>query len=51
MIRNLKNNDDSKILCKGVFIAIGHVPNTKPFEGVLPLDTNGYLIPEKGIPS
>mgnify|MGYP001173185691 CR=1 FL=1 len=48
MIRNLKNNDDSKIPCKGVFIAIGHVPNTKPFEGVLPLDTNGYLIPETG---
>ena len=31
-----------------MFIAIGHIPNTKCFDGVLPLDENGYLIPEKG---
>ena len=33
--------------CKGVFIAIGHTPNTKPFEGILDLDENGYL-PSEG---
>ena len=46
-IRNLKANDTSNVPCKGVFIAIGHVPNTKPFEGVLELDEDGYLVPEQ----
>jgi thioredoxin reductase (NADPH) len=46
-IRNLKANDTSNVPCKGVFIAIGHVPNTKPFEGVLELDQDGYLVPEQ----
>ena len=44
-VRNLKTNEESEISCKGVFIAIGHVPNTSPFQGVLELDENGYLIP------
>lgn len=47
-LKNLKSNTFSEITCKGVFIAIGHVPNTKPFDGILPLDSNGYLIPEIG---
>ena len=46
-IRNLKNQETSRVSCKGVFIAIGHVPNTKPFEGVLELDDDGYLVPEQ----
>jgi len=32
--------------CKGVFIAIGHIPNTTPFKGQLAMDDEGYLIPE-----
>lgn len=47
-ISNLKTGDKSEISCKGVFIAIGHIPNTKCFEEVLSLDENGYLIPETG---
>ncbi len=30
--------------CQGVFMAIGHIPNTQLFEGVLEMDDNGYLI-------
>jgi thioredoxin reductase (NADPH) len=47
-LENLESNTFSEISCKGVFIAIGHIPNTKPFDGILPLDSNGYLIPENG---
>ena len=47
-IESLLTGQQSQISCKGVFIAIGHVPNTKPFDGILPLDQNGYLVPEIG---
>ena len=29
---------------EGVFVAIGHSPSTKPFEGVLDMDNDGYII-------
>ncbi len=32
----------------GLFIAIGHIPNTKPFEGQLDLDSEGYLVSHGG---
>ena len=44
-ILNLENEERSEIECKGVFIAIGHVPNTEFLNDSLPLDENGYLIP------
>jgi thioredoxin reductase (NADPH) len=46
--KNLKTGDYLEINCKGVFIAIGHLPNTQPFEGILDLDENGYLVPSLG---
>jgi len=46
--KNLKSSDSQEISCKGVFIAIGHLPNTKPFEGILELDANSYLVPSAG---
>jgi thioredoxin reductase (NADPH) len=33
---------------QGLFIAIGHVPNTDLFKGVLTLDENGYLVTKPG---
>ena len=47
-VENLKTKELSEISCKGVFIAIGHVPNTQPFKDILPLDSNGYLVPDQG---
>ena len=47
-VSNIKNGESSEVFCKGVFIAIGHVPNTKCFENELELDENGYLNPKRG---
>ena len=47
-IRNRETDETGEIPCKGVFVAIGHVPNTKPFEGILDRDEDGYLVPLQG---
>ena len=46
--KTLKTGETGEISCKGVFIAIGHLPNTQPFDGILDLDSNGYLVPSAG---
>lgn len=47
-VKNLKTGVTGTIGCKGVFIAIGHVPNTTAFSDILPQDENGYLLPQAG---
>ena len=47
-LENLNSGECSETPAKGVFIAIGHLPNTQPFVDILPLDSNGYLVPENG---
>jgi thioredoxin reductase (NADPH) len=47
-LKNLKTNAESVIDCAGVFVAIGHVPNTQLFKGVLDMDENGYINPKTG---
>ena len=43
-VRNIKTGDESQIDLDGVFVAIGHTPNTEVFKGVLDMDGEGYLI-------
>ncbi|MDR2430393.1 MAG: FAD-dependent oxidoreductase [Puniceicoccales bacterium] len=43
--KNRTTGDVVEIPCKGLFVAIGHEPNTHAFEGVLDRDANGYLVP------
>ena len=42
-IFNSKTNEESVFPTQGVFIAIGHKPNTELFKGVLDMDAVGYL--------
>lgn len=44
-IADVKTGAESVLAVKGVFIAIGHVPNTGPFAGVLEVDEGGYFKP------
>jgi len=43
-IRNLKSDATQELKIDGLFVAIGHTPNTELFKGVLDMDENGYLI-------
>jgi len=47
-LKNLKTNKESVLAAAGVFVAIGHIPNTQLFKGVIDMDENGYIIPRKG---
>src|SRR2546425_6779089 len=48
-LKNVKTSKESVIDCAGVFVAIGHVPNTQLFKGAIDMDDNGYIIPREGM--
>lgn len=45
-IVNNQSNEENTFPTQGVFIAIGHKPNTELFKGVLDMDDVGYLVTE-----
>jgi thioredoxin reductase (NADPH) len=47
-VKNLKSTAESVLPVKGIFVAIGHVPNTAPFAAALDVDENGYFLPVNG---
>jgi thioredoxin reductase (NADPH) len=47
-LKEVQTGSESELACGGVFVAIGHVPNTQLFRGVLQMDENGYILPRKG---
>ena len=47
-VKNLKTGDISTLDCSGVFVAIGLVPNTQLFLGVIDTDESGYIVPTHG---
>ncbi|HVV00239.1 MAG TPA: thioredoxin-disulfide reductase, partial [Verrucomicrobiae bacterium] len=47
-LKNLKTEKETVLDCAGVFVAIGHVPNTQVFRGVIDMDETGYIIPKRG---
>ena len=42
-LRDVVTNDTATLDCKGVFVAIGHTPNTHVFRGQIEMDANGYI--------
>jgi len=46
-LKNLASGEESLFPTEGVFIFIGHKPNTQLFEGQLQLDEKGYLVTDK----
>ena len=49
-LRNVKTNTESTINVDGVFIAIGHSPNTDIFKGQIDMDEAGYILTKPGTP-
>jgi thioredoxin reductase (NADPH) len=47
-IRNLKTGAQKELVVEGLFVAIGHTPNTALFRGQLAMDENGYLTTHDG---
>ena len=47
-LRDARNGEKRRVECDGVFMAIGHVPNTSLFQGLLELDPKGYIITKPG---
>jgi thioredoxin reductase (NADPH) len=47
-LKNTQDGSTKTLAVEGVFVAIGHDPNTKVFKGQLDMDENGYLITQHG---
>ncbi len=47
-VRNVKTGEETVLEIAGLFVAIGHVPNTSLFVGQLDMDENGYLVTTTG---
>jgi thioredoxin reductase (NADPH) len=48
VLRNVLTGEQKQLVVDGLFIAIGHTPNTGLFKGQLEMDENGYLITHTG---
>jgi len=47
-LKNLKTGEATELATDGVFVAIGHTPNTSVFEGELDLDEDRYILTTPG---
>jgi thioredoxin reductase (NADPH) len=47
-LRDVETGDTREVVAGGVFVAIGHTPNTQLFAGQLDMDAAGYLVTESG---
>jgi thioredoxin reductase (NADPH) len=47
-LKNVKTGAESILNCAGVFVAIGHMPNTDIFKGQIEMDSNGFILRKEG---
>ncbi len=47
-VKHVKTNLETVLPVKGIFVAIGHIPNTGPFAPPLEVDDGGYFKPQAG---
>lgn len=47
-LKNVKTGKSNDLEAAGVFIAIGHAPNTQIFKGQIEMDADGYILCKKG---
>ncbi len=47
-LRNVETGATRELSTQGLFVAIGHTPNTKAFAGLLEMDDKGYIINKSG---
>lgn len=43
-LKNTKTGETTVLPCDGVFVAVGRIPDTELYRGILRLDENGYII-------
>lgn len=48
VVKNIETGERSELAIDGLFVAIGHTPNTSLFVGQLDLDENGYIVTTQG---
>ena len=46
-IRNVKTGEVRDLPLEGIFVAIGHTPNTSAFQGQVEIDAAGYLVTDR----
>jgi thioredoxin reductase (NADPH) len=47
-LKNLKNDQTQELKVDGVFVAIGHTPNSQPFADQIETDPQGYMLTQNG---
>ena len=48
VVQDVTSEEERELPCDGLFLGIGHLPNTEIFEGILHLDELGYILTEPG---
>ncbi len=47
LVKNVETGEARSLPCAALFLAIGHIPNTKLVEGLLELDAHGFIVTDK----